>query len=446
MPKLLLINPAPEKDISLATSLPFMRVPPLGLGYLAALTPPDWDIKIIDENIKRYKNEQADLVALTSVTYNAPRAYELASHFRKRDIKTVMGGVHASMLADEALQYTDSVVIGEAESVWLQLIRDFENNKLQKKYNGTRGPLENLPHPRRDLYPGKYIMKNIQTARGCPMRCDFCSVSAFNGGNYRERPVDDVLDELENIGSGHIFIIDDNIIGHGKKAEDRAIALFKGIRERKLNIRWGGQASINIAGNKQVLKCAQESGCHALFIGFESLSEDSLKSMNKQRNLSSGVKNYKTEIKTLQDYGIGVLGGFIFGSDNDNKDIFKRTADFIFDSEIDGSQLSILTPLPGTRLYHRLKEENRLLYTDYPKDWIHYDISDIVFRPKNMTPDELINGILDIYKSTASTSASLKRAFRTIIQTRSIYNGVAAYSCNHGYSSIFFRKYSNSRR
>lgn len=440
--KLLLINPVPKNDVNLGKMLSFMRMPPLNLGYIAALTPKTWDIEIVDENIRHYNGEEADLVCFTSMTYNAPRVYELASHFRARNIPVVMGGIHASMVTHEALQFVDSVVVGEAESVWYRLVTDFENNNLQRVYNGERGSLKNLVQPRKDVYSRKYNIRNvIQTAKGCPMNCDFCSVTAFNGGVYRQRPVEDVLDELETIDSKLVFFVDDNIIGYGKNAEQRSIELFKGIIDRGLNIKWGSQASINFVDNEEVLKYARESGCFGLFVGFESLNESSLKSMHKVRNLESGVGKYREEIRKFQNYGIGVLGGFILGNDEDKKDIFERTSDFILDSNIDGSQFSFLTPLPGTNLYQRLKEENRLLYTDYPHDWIYYDVFNVVFRPKNMTPEELEEGALNVYKATASVPKSLRRAFTSLVRTRNVLSAVAAYSSNRGYASIFSRKY-----
>ena len=277
------------------------------------------------------------------------------------------------------------------------------------------------------------------------MSYDFCSVTAFNGGVYRQRPIEDVLDELETIDSKLVFFVDDNIIGYGKNAEQRSIELFKGIIDRGLNIKWASQASINFVDNEDVLKYAQKSGCFGLFVGFESLNESSLKSMHKVRNLESGVGKYKEKIRKFQNYGIGVIGGFILGNDEDKKDIFERTSDFILDSNIDGSQFSFLTPLPGTNLYQRLKEEHRLLYTDYPHDWVYYDVSTVVFRPKNMTPEELEEGVLNVYKATASVPKSLRRAFTSLVRTRSVLSAAASYSSNRGYASIFSRKYGSKR-
>jgi len=441
--KLLLINPAiyHGTKLNLASVL---RLQPASLAYLASLTPSDWDIKVIDENIESFTFKDADLVGITSFTCNAPRAYEISEQYRRKGIKTVMGGVHASMLCDEAIQFVDSVVIGEAESVWGNVIHDFESNELKRFYRGEHTSLENLVRPRRDRYSDRYLIDAlVETARGCPMDCEFCSVTTFHGRTYRQRPVEEVLDELEAIDGKNIFFVDDNILGYGEKAEKRAIQLFQGMIKRGLNKRWACQVGIDFANNPDVLKYAKKSGCLGVFIGFESLSEESLQGMHKVRNLQVGVRNYKGIIKNTHDYGIGIAGAFVFGSDGDTKDVFQRTTEFILDSKIDAAQLSILTPLPGTRLYTRLEQEGRLLRTNYPDDWKYYDFLEVVFKPTHMTPDELKEGVTQIYKQTTSRLTSLKRACNSLIQTKSLnlYGAGTAYLWNRGYGSLWMRKY-----
>jgi len=444
--KLLLINPVEKVDANIS-DVPVLRFPPLSLAYIAALTPSDWDIKIIDENIEPFTFEDADIVGLTAMTSNAPRAYEIAAVYRGKGIKTVMGGIHASILHDEAIQFVDSVVIGEAESVWQSLIYDFENNKLKRLYKGEHTSLEKLVKARRELYSDKYKIKNaVQTARGCPMDCEFCSVTVFNGGKYRQRPVEEVLDELESVGSRLVYFVDDNILGYGEKAEQRAIQLFRGMKERGLNKRWASQVGIDFADNPEVLKYAQKAGCSAVFIGFESLNEEVLRDMHKIRNLKARVSNYKEIVKRIHDCGIGVIGAFTFGSDGDRNDIFTRTTDFLLDSKMDAQQLTILTPLPGTRLYKRLAQEGRLLYTNYPEDWKYYDFTEAVFKPKNMSPDELKEGVAEIYKHTTLRATSLKRALHSFLGTRNLYAVIISYLFNRGYGSICMRKYEKWKR
>jgi radical SAM superfamily enzyme YgiQ (UPF0313 family) len=439
--KLVLINPSDEAKLNAISVRNFKYAPP-SLAYLAAMTPSDWDTKIIDENIESITFEEADLVGITSMTWNAPRAYAVSEQYRRKGIKTVMGGIHASMMHDEAIQFVDSVVIGEAESVWQGLLHDFERNQLKRLYRGERISLENLARPRNDLYSDRYRVKaSVQTARGCAMDCEFCSVTTFHGRTYRQRPVEEVLDEIESLNCKEFFFSDDNILNYGKKAEERAIQLFQGMKERGLNKRWASQVGIDFASNPEVLKWAKKSGCLAVHIGFESVIEETLEGMHKVRNLKVGVSSYKEVIKRIYDHGIGVHGAFILGSDGDRKDVFQRTIEFILDSKIDSASFTILTPLPGTRLYDRLRSEGRLLRTNYPDDWKHYDFEEPVFRPKHMTPDELGEGIYEVYKRTTPRLTSLKRAFNSLIQTRSLPLTAAAYSLNRGLGSLATSKY-----
>lgn len=444
--KLLIINPVPEvehQEFWTEAAVRIMQYPPTNLAYLAALTPPGWDIRIIDETIESLTFEDADLVGITSLTPTAPRAYAISEQYRQKGIKTVMGGIHISFLPDEAIQYTDSVVIGEAESVWQDLIHDFERNELKRFYRGEHTPLENLVTPRRDLLSNKYALDlgGVETARGCPMDCEFCSVTAFNGRKYRARLVEEVLDELETIDNKNIFFSDNTILGYGQKAEQRAIQLFQGMVDRGLNKRWYSQVNIDIAYSPEVLKWAKKSGCSGLAIGFESISEDALQAMHKVRNLKVGVGRYKEGVKRVHEHGIPIAGAFVLGSDGDTKDVFRRTTEFVLDANVDASQFTIITPLPGTRLYNSLQQEGRLLYTNYPDDWAHYDFTGVVFRPKHMTPDELMEGVTQMYRDTGTRVTSLKRAFTTFIQTKSLIGAFIAYAWNHESGSLWMQKY-----
>ena len=238
--RLLLVNPSDEAKLNAINVRPFMMPPP-SLAYLAALTPSDWDVKVVDENVESPVTDEADLVAITAMTWNAPRAYEISEGYRRRGVTTVMGGIHASMLPDEAAQFVDAVVVGEAESVWRGLLEDFDAGALKGLYEGERLVLEKLARPRNDLYSGRYRLKgSVQTARGCPIDCDFCSVSASHGRTYRQRPVDEVLDEIEALGCREFFFSDDNILNYGHDAEERAIRLFRGMVERRLNTKSRG--------------------------------------------------------------------------------------------------------------------------------------------------------------------------------------------------------------
>ncbi|MCJ7522528.1 MAG: B12-binding domain-containing radical SAM protein, partial [Dehalococcoidia bacterium] len=445
--KLLLINPADSAKLN-ASAVRLFTLPPPSLAYLAALTPSDWDIKIIDENIEPITFEDADLVGITTMTSSAPRAYKISEQYRRKGIKTMMGGVHASMLSDEAIQFVDSVVIGEAESVWETLVHDFEKNELKQFYRGERISLEHLARPKNDLYSNRYRLKaSVQTARGCPMDCEFCSVTTFHGRTYRQRPAEEVLDEIEALDCKEFFFSDDNILGYGKDAEERAIQLFRGMVERGLNKRWVSQVGIDFANNPEVLKWAQIAGCSAVLIGFESINDESLEGMHKVRNLKMGVSNYKEVARRIHDHGIRIDGAFVFGSDGDRKDVFQRTMEFILDARIDAAQLTILTPLPGTRLYDRLRSEGRLLHTNYPHDWKHYDLFEAVFRPKHMSPDKLEEGVGRVYERVASRLTSLRRALDLLVHTGSLdwYGAVVTYLWNRGYRSFWMKKYEHMK-
>lgn len=429
--KILLINPVSRKFWKRLVLSPF---PPLNLAMLAAYSG-DNEIKVIDECVSDVNfNEYADLVGITTLTINAPRAYEIAEKFKEKGIKVVMGGIHPSMLPNEAIKYSDSVVIGEAENVWKNILEDAEKNRLKKFYYGERLPLTNLPLPRWDLLKKRYLSKSVQTSRGCPFQCEFCSVTIFNGREYRLRPVDEVINEINSISSKKIVFIDDNIIGVGKEREERAIELFKKLKA--LNIKWLGESSINIGKGDKILKAAADSGCIGLLIGLESIEEMNLRQMNKGLNLAVGIKNYKKVIKKFHDHNIAIYGSMIFGNDYDTKETFKKTVDFILDTDIDFVSKSMLCPFPGTRLYERLDKEKRILFKNYPADWSKYGSGQIVIRPKNMTVEELREGIRWMDRQTHAPFVAAKRAIKSFINTKSLLNSSICFGMH--VSSFFY--------
>jgi len=437
--KLLLINPANQRRKGLRMRN-LSTYPPLSLSIIAGLTPQNWEVKILDENFDTFQVEHADLVGFTSFTSTCYRAYELAAIFREHNIKTVMGGIHASMLPDEALQYMDAVVIGEAESIWHQVIEDIEKDSLQRVYRGELVELGGKPMPRHDLLSKEYSFSAIQTTRGCPMQCDFCSVSTFNGCQYRFRPIKEVLDELEILPTKLVFFCDDNIIGYGKKSQERAIELFKGIVERGIKMEWAGQVSLNFADNEEVLKWAARSGCRIVLIGIESEKTEQLKEVGKKLNLHMGVDAYAKVFKKIHRYGINVLGAFIFGMDTDTRESLYERAEYILKSSVDAWQTTILTPLPGTGLFDRLKAENRIVYTDYPEDWSRYDFSEPVIVPKNMTTLELDETIKDVWLKLYNRRTVRKQFRRSLWNLKSFKKAMWGYVSNYNYYCLFFEK------
>jgi len=412
--------------------------PPLALGIIAAMTPPHWEVEILDENFVDFSYRPADLVGITAMTASVNRAYELAGIYREKGIPAVIGGIHVSMLPEEAARYVPSVVTGEAESVWKQLIADFEQGKLRKRYDGKLLPMDHAPLPRRDLFHPGYTYANIQTTRGCPMKCDFCSVHTFNGSHYRERPVDEVLDELETIPHDRIYFVDDNIIGYSKKSKERAKRLFKGMIERGIKKDWYCQASLNVADDEEVLKYMAESGCHMILIGIESEKVHQLEEAKKVLNLRMGIDSYNEVFDKIHKYGISVLGALIYGLDSDTEqDLFDRTQ-FAIGSRMDAMQATIVTPLPGTGLFERLQRENRLLFTNFPGDWERYHFMEVIHKPLTMSPEAMMNAMWKNWKIMYDHKVIQKKMLETLKATRSKKAAAWSYLSNVERHNVVF--------
>lgn len=287
MKKLLLINPVGQKSGFLLSK--YSNHAPLGLAYVAAVTPDHWEVRIADENIQPFQMEEADLVGITAFTSNINRAYEIAASYREKGIKVVIGGIHASMLPEEALRFTDAVVVGEVEGIWGEVIRDFENNRLRPLYKGPQLDLNDYSIlPRRDLLHPDYVWNSVQTSRGCPFNCTFCSVSRYLGRNYRQRPAENVIRELENIPGERIAFLDDNLIGYSAENKKRAEALFRGMIERGLKKKWWMQTSINAAEDDELLRLAAQAGCLFALVGFETTEPRVLQGMKKKGQFKGG--------------------------------------------------------------------------------------------------------------------------------------------------------------
>jgi len=429
MKRILLVNPAYKE--SLHSNIKVLAIPPLNLAMIARYTPENYDVRIVDEAVEELDFETpADLVGITCMTPLAPRAYEIAKKFRDRGVPVVMGGIHVSYMPDEARRYADAVVVGEGENIWPQVLEDFENGKLQRVYRVCGLPeIDDLPAPRRDLLRGKYFVETVQTGRGCPINCNFCSVTAFNGPRYRLRNLDSVIDEINAIKSKRIFIVDDNIVGAGRKYIRRAKELFD--RLQGSGKEWGAQTCLNIVEHDDLMASARKSGCRALLIGFESIDAVALNEMHKPVNLRPSTRNFREAIKKIHDHGIAIVGCFIFGTDTQDRDVFRRTVDFALQCEIDAIQMTLETPLPGTAFYRQMVAEDRLLLTNYPNDWKHYNIVEPVFRMKNFTPGEAYEGLLKAYEEVSSFRSSLVRGLRTFRNTRSLFSTGLAFSWNY---------------
>ncbi|MBC8436152.1 MAG: B12-binding domain-containing radical SAM protein [Bacteroidetes bacterium] len=374
--KILLISPVVSKTKRTVKEL---MMPQLALYILEGLTPESHEVRIIEEEVQAIDfEEHCDLVGISCMTANAPRAYEVAAGFRKHGRTVVLGGVHPTIVPDEALLHADSVVIGEGEGVWEKLLEDFAAGKLNKRYHDPTPDLSR--YVKKDFT--KIIKKRlfsivpIMTTRGCPYNCDFCCVTDLFGKAIRHIPVENVVKDIQFSGSRNFMFLDDNIIGHPKYAKELFRALIP------LKIKWVGQASISFLKETELLQLAADSGCKILFIGLESVSEVHLKTMKKSMKDNEELKQ---TIKKIKKMGILIHASMIFGFDSDTKKVFRETVKFLIKAKISTVSFNILTPYPGTKTHETLKKAGRLL-TD---NWKYYDHNTVVFNPLNMTPLEL---------------------------------------------------------
>lgn len=384
---------------------------PLVFGILAALTPPDVQTALYDERIEPMPlDEPTDLAAITVETFTARRAYQVASVLRTRGVPVVMGGYHPTLLPDEALQFADAVVIGDAEGVWPQIVADARVGQLQRLYRSPQPPsLENAPIDR-SIFVGKGYgaTKPVQTGRGCPYACDFCSIHAFYGSSVRTRPSAQVTDEITSLGSRRIVIVDDNLFANPQYARE----LCRALRSRKIS--WGCQIGIDVAQDPELLALMAESGCIAALIGFESLDQQNLRQMRKSWMLQG--PSAREAVRAFHQHGIMIYGSFVFGYDNDTPKVFAETLDFALDAGLFLASFAPLTPMPGTPLLERLRQENRMTCDRW---WLDPDYrwGQATFRPARMTTEELTGGCLWI-RQRFLRYASIARRFWHAAHTR----------------------------
>jgi len=365
---------------------------PLGLLVLAGLTPQEWDITVIDENLglPDYAAMPApDLVGVTAFTSQAPRAYELAAEFRKRGVRVVMGGIHATTCSDEALGHVDSIVTGEAESIWATVLQDAQADRLERVYSGRHVDLDNVPPARHDLLDRGYAFGSIQTTRGCPLDCSFCSVSAFNGTRYRQRPVDSVVEEFKSIREKWVLVVDDNLIGANASHIARAKELFRAMIRADLGKMWIAQVTINFADDDELLDLAARAGCRGMFIGFESPSAEGLNEIGKKFNLLKG-RDFRASVRRIQRHNILVVGSFIMGLDVDAPGIGLKIARTARQYGVDILNTLFLTPLPGTRLWDQMKDRDRIAADNFPQDWQYYTLTFPTARYKQLSWSRII--------------------------------------------------------
>jgi len=436
--KLLLVDPYPrENPYHLGPGeRKAIWFPKLSLPAIAAYTPEHWDVEIQDEAVREIDLEYpADLVGISVMTCYAPRAYQLADEFRKRGVPVVLGGVHPTYCPDEALQHCDAIVTGEAEDSWPRLVADFEAGRMLRHYKMEKFPaLENYKPPRVELLSDDAYMTRMCTftTRGCHFDCEFCSVSPFNGKSTRRRPVPEVISEITRVKQ---WVAGELVARMGKGSLRDALKILTKIRLsmedgsifafvddlhnsnraycrelwaalKPLNIKWGCQSTLFLGDDEEMVKLAADSGCVSVFVGMESIFEESLGETHKPFNR---VKKFEEEIKMFHDHGIMVNPGIVFGFDNDDESVFERTVEFLIKNRCELAYFNILTPLPGTPLYTRYEAAGRI----FDRNWAHYDGKYVTFYPTRMTSEQLQEG----YYWAQHTFYSLPNIWRRISHT-----------------------------
>lgn len=382
------------------------RMEPLQLGVLAGLAPEHHDLAIVDDRCEAIDFDRGgvDLVAITVETFTARRAYEIADGFRKRGIPVVLGGFHPTLLPDEAMQHADAVVLGDAESAWMELLSDAEHGRLKPSYAtcSTKPQLDTLP--RRDLFQGKgYLpLSLMQFGRGCRHGCNFCAISSYFKRMHTFRPVHDIVREITTQNLRTVFFVDDNITVNPAAAK----ALFKALIP--LRIQWVSQASIEIVHDRELMELMVASGCLGNVIGFESIDPATIRAMNKSPNQTRD--GYETEVGILKEYGLQVWAAFTLGHDGDTPESLYRLYDFALKHRFTFAAYNILMPYPGTPFYAQLQRENRLLYDG--AWWTHpdYRFNHAAFKPTHMSAGELTEIAFDIRKKWNSPATLVRRS------------------------------------
>lgn len=385
------------------------RMEPIPAAMLAALAPPDVDVRFYDDRLETIPfDEPTDLVAISVESYTARRAYQIASDFRQRGVPVVMGGFHATLCPEEVQQYCETLVVGEAESVFAELIDDYRHGVPQRVYSSSERPQLTVTPDRRIFRGKKYLpVRLVEFARGCRFKCDFCAITSYFQATHNHRSIDRVVEEVRQLRRpGQLFFfIDDNFTSDLEAAKQLMRALIP------LNIRWVSQSAIQVAYDEEALSLMRQSGCRGMLVGFESLDSQSLREMNKSFNLIHGGP--AEALKNFRRYGICVYGTFIFGYDHDTPESMRQAVQFAKAEGLSIAAFNHITPFPGTPLLERMRAEGRLLYDSW---WLdsRYRYNQIPFRPKQMSPDELAARCVEARREFYSWSSILRRATHSV--------------------------------
>ena len=382
----------------------FSILPTLCTRQLAAITPKKHSVIVIDERYSDINfNGKYDIVLINFNFSSVPRAYEIADTFRKKDIPVVLSGWYPSVLSEEAKKHADSVLIGRGEINWPKLLDDFENNELKPIYQPAKYDNSiKIPPTNVDL-PGFVITGAIEATRGCPYRCEFCPEANIPGGSqFYTRPVDEVIAEIKSLPQKTIMFYDSSLTinpGYSK-------SLFKKMKGLNKKFFCSGNSDV-LAHDKELVRLSKEAGCVSWLIGFESITQKTIDEIGKTRNR---VKEYSRAVKNIHDQRMAVIGSFMFGFDTDTKEVFDETLKTIKELEIDVVDFCILTPFLGTPVFEKFEKEGRIL----TRDWSKYTMKNVVFEPKNMTPEELLQGVRKMYAEFYSTSYTVKRVIKSL--------------------------------
>ncbi len=412
------------------------RMEPLQLGILAAMCPPEVEVTLVDDRCEEIPYDQpVDLVAITVETFTARRAYEISAEYRRRSVPLLMGGFHPTLFPEEAAQHADSIVLGDAEGVWLDVLRDAQAGRLQPVYKAGRVKEASKIFPRRELFLGKgYLPISLtQFGRGCTHGCDFCAISAFFKQTHSHRPVEDVVRELEQQNRKIVFFVDDNIVANPTAAK----ALFQALIP--LRIRWVSQGSIDMVHDRELMDLMCESGCLGNVIGFESIDTAALKASKKSPNLHTS-SGYESEIEILKEYGLQTWAAFTLGYDTDTSESLYRMLDFALRHKFTFAAFNVLMPYPNTPFYRKLETEGRLLFGG--RWWVHpeYRFNHAAFRPAQMTAKELTEISFDIRAKWNSTSTIFKRFLEPRTNMGSLYRMAIYWMYNPLFRRETFKK------
>ena len=421
--KITLIEPAMIKNNDFSEK-PSWQLTPLTLATLAGITPPDVEVEAVDDRIEDINYDSPrDLVGISVKTFTARRAYQIADEFRRRGVPVIMGGHHPTLLPEEALQHADSVLTGEAEEVWLDVLHDVGHRQLKKIYHQPHMlPFEGV-RVNRSIFAGKKYLPvgMVETTRGCPFSCNFCSVTTFFGRSFRHRPPKEVVAEVESLDKKFIFLVDDNIVADKEAAKELFRALIP------LNIRWISQASLTMTKDKELMRLMHESGCAGVLTGIETISRANLKQIHKSWN-TVGI-GYDEALKIARDNGIAVVGSFILGMDEDTSESLNELLEFTIHERFFAVLFNLLTPYPGTELYDQFLASDRLTKSQW---WLDpdYTYGSAVFKPKNISAHELEQGRLRLYREFYSPSSMLKRLWEPKANLQDLWHAFTFLTMN----------------